>query len=164
MTGPRGPERTAPIIVGVDHSPQSMAALRWAADLAERENRPLEAVLVWLPFAGYGVTSRTPVHDWDPLPYIRKELETTVDETFGLHRPERLTMRCEFGRPAEKLIELSESAHLLVLGNKGHSAFADILLGSVSAKCAAHARCPVVVVHAGQADNPPAIPPVENAS
>jgi nucleotide-binding universal stress UspA family protein len=149
VTGPRAPERTAPIVVGVDHSPESMDALRWAADLARRENRPLEAVVVWLPYAGYGISSRTPVHDWDPLPYIRKELDTTVEETFGPDRPEQLRTRCEFGKPAEKLIALSESAHLLVLGNKGRSAITDVLLGSVSAKCAARARCPVVIVHAG---------------
>ena len=50
------------------------------------------------------------------------------------------------GRPAEVLVEASHGADLLVVGSPGHSALADLVLGSVSEHCVRHADCPVVVV------------------
>lgn len=46
------------------------------------------------------------------------------------------------------LVEMSRDARMLVVGNRGHSAVAELLLGSVSAYCVHHASCPVVVVKA----------------
>jgi nucleotide-binding universal stress UspA family protein len=50
------------------------------------------------------------------------------------------------GDPTESLLDASKGAHLLVLGSRGRSPFAGLMLGSVSQACAAHAACPVVVV------------------
>jgi nucleotide-binding universal stress UspA family protein len=52
------------------------------------------------------------------------------------------------------LIEAAEGAELLVVGGRGHSELAEMLLGSVSLHCVARAPCPVVVVHS--ADRPDA--------
>jgi nucleotide-binding universal stress UspA family protein len=55
------------------------------------------------------------------------------------------------GHPAAELLDQSAGADLLVLGSRGHGAFAGMLLGSVSEHCLAHASCPVVVVrHSAQ--------------
>jgi nucleotide-binding universal stress UspA family protein len=45
------------------------------------------------------------------------------------------------------LLERSTGAAMLVVGQPGHGRFPGLLLGSVSAKCAEHATCPVVIVH-----------------
>ena len=52
------------------------------------------------------------------------------------------------GDPAESLIIASEHADLLVLGTRGRSPFAGLVLGAVSQRCAAAATCPVVLVKA----------------
>jgi nucleotide-binding universal stress UspA family protein len=44
------------------------------------------------------------------------------------------------------LVNESEGADLLVVGNRGHGAFHGMLLGSVSIHCVTNATCPVVVV------------------
>ena len=50
------------------------------------------------------------------------------------------------GDPAESLIAASEQADLLVVGTRGRSPFAGLMLGAVSQRCAAAAPCPVVLV------------------
>jgi nucleotide-binding universal stress UspA family protein len=57
-----------------------------------------------------------------------------------------VTRRLEQGHPAIALVAASERAQLLVVGSRGHGAFAGMLLGSVSQHCVQHAHCPVVVI------------------
>ena len=54
------------------------------------------------------------------------------------------------GDPAESLLAAAQDADLLVLGTRGRSPLAGLLLGSVSQICAAAARCPVVLVKDGE--------------
>jgi nucleotide-binding universal stress UspA family protein len=56
------------------------------------------------------------------------------------------------GDPTESLVEASKGASLLVLGTRGRSAFAGLLLGAVSQGAAATAHCPVVLVKVGDQD------------
>ncbi len=56
------------------------------------------------------------------------------------------TLHVVEANPAAALIDMCRDAQLLVVGSRGHGAFAGMLLGSVSQHCVQHACCPVVVV------------------
>jgi nucleotide-binding universal stress UspA family protein len=130
------------IVVGVDGSPHSAAALRWS--LAEAENRSAEvtALLAWqLPFL-----SNPAAFDSGELERGYKEfLVKTVSEVAPSTSAPVNTVVAQ-GDPTQSLVEASKDADLLVLGIRGRSPLADLLLGSVSQACAAHAACPVVLV------------------
>jgi len=138
------------ILVGVDGSDSSKNALRWAASQARLYGAQLEALTAW---------SLVPAYSWsgalwialpgepDPAALAEKLLVAAIDEVFGEQRPDDLQIVVTEGRAARELIERSEGALMLVVGSRGHGGFAGMLLGSVSAACAEHARCPVLVVH-----------------
>ena len=137
--------RDTDIVVGVDGSPSSKAALRWALQQARRAGGRVQAVTAWELPASYG---------WAPvLPYedlavtAGKVLGESVQEALGYDEPDVPVLESVVaGHPAQVLIDASAHTGLLVVGSRGHGAFAGTLLGSVSQHCAQHARCPVVVV------------------
>jgi nucleotide-binding universal stress UspA family protein len=134
------------VVVGIDGSVHSKAALRLAADMAQRTGAPIEAVLVWERPRAYG---------WDVAEIVgmdwageaQKALTEVVDEVFGPTRPSGLRTVAVEGDAAHQLIKRARGAELLVVGCRGRGGFAGLLLGSVSSKCAAHAPCPVLIVH-----------------
>ena len=131
------------IVVGVDGSEHSNAALRWAlAEAGAHPDSMVTAVLSWqVPFLSF------------PGAFDREELEKTYKafliETVSAIAPKPAipleTLVAE-GDPTESMVEASRGAHLLVLGIRGRSAFAGLLLGSVSQGAATSAHCPVVLV------------------
>ncbi|MDQ0092398.1 MULTISPECIES: universal stress protein [Micrococcaceae] len=132
-----------PILVGVDGSPESVLALRWAKKLAGRLGVGIKAVSVWHLDMFFGPFSIS-AHDGETI--MREVLKDALAEAFGDDPPEGLVEECRTGRPSEILLEESESAQMLIVGSRGHGGFAGLLLGSVSSSCAAHASCPVLVV------------------
>jgi len=134
------------MVVGVDGSESSIAALRYAADLAPRLDLRVRALAVWnYPSFIYG--GYYPQLDWTPEDDAERIARRAVEAVFGDDPPEWVATRTRQGRPAEVLIDESSYAEMLVLGSRGHGGFAGLLLGSVSAACAEHAHCPVLVVH-----------------
>lgn len=132
------------IIVGVDGSDSSLAALARAAQLAAALDTPLEAIMTW----DYPVMLDAfypPA--WSPQEDAEKVLATAVEETFDGALPPRFTQTAIQGASARVLIEQSAHASMLVLGTRGHGGFTGMLLGSVSAACAEHAQCPVLIMH-----------------
>ncbi|GIE05693.1 universal stress protein [Paractinoplanes durhamensis] len=136
--------RDLDIIVGVDGSAPAKAALRWAIGQARLTGARLRAIIAW----------EVPVyHSWGLIPYedfgaaAGKLLTESVQEALGLVSPPDAVVETVLpGHAAQVLIDASAHAALLVVGSRGHGAFAGTLLGSVSQLCVQHAHCPVVVV------------------
>jgi len=133
-------------VVGVDGSPSSLAALAWALRQAEATGATVDVVGAWGFPVYFGDQAMWPV-DLDLESIVRHQLHTAVDRVVpnGPRVPVRLVVRQS--SPAVALLEQSTNAELLVVGTRGHGELAEMLLGSVSLRCVAHARCPVVVVH-----------------
>jgi nucleotide-binding universal stress UspA family protein len=131
------------IVVGVDGSPHADAALRWALnEAAAHEGSGVRAVFAWqiplLSFPG--------AFDRDDLEKRAKEL--LIDRVSSVEPSPKVpleTLVAE-GDPAESLVAAAAGANLLVVGARGRSPFAGLMLGSVSQRCAAKAACPVVIV------------------
>jgi len=138
------------IIVGVDGSEASIAALRVARALAEPLAAPVEAWACWDVPAGYGVYLAVGIEGFK---YAADHvLQQTLSDAFG-EIPAFVHPRLVRGRPGPALIDASRNASLLIVGRRGHGNFVP---GSVSSACVSHAHCPVLVVHApesGAADD-----------
>ncbi|TAP43508.1 universal stress protein [Arthrobacter sp. S39] len=144
-----GDSSTAPlgIVVGVDGSDHGQCALVWAAREAERRRRPLHIVTAYsVPiFAASGLDGGYATVD-DSV--IREGAEAIVKQ--ALDKVSGYTIdvdaSVENGDAAGVLLEMSESAELLVFGTRGRGGFVGRLLGSVSSALPAHAKCPTVTV------------------
>lgn len=142
------------IVVGVDGSDSSRAALEWAYDEAAHHGASLTVVNAWhrapLSMApGYGSPPPGDPRDYESQP---KQEALQLLEQFTSQLVPRTpavdvrTSTEEGKNPAEVLIKRSEEADLVVVGSRGHGGFMGMLLGSVSQHLVAHASCPVVVV------------------
>ncbi len=142
LGGKAGPARR--IVVGIDGSPNSIDAMKWAARQAELTGATLEVVMTWEWPTTYGWA--IPVPDgFDPEEDVRRALDGQVE----LIRPSRagltVVARVVHGHPAPTLVEASSGADLLVVGCRGHGELIGVLIGSVSEYCVTNAHCPVLV-------------------
>jgi nucleotide-binding universal stress UspA family protein len=137
------------VVVGVDGSGESVAALRWAGRYAAVAGASVRAVLVWHypTVAGMPPVGLTPTAVSDE---VKERLTATLAEAIAEVAPEapgvHIDAELHYGHPAAVLIEQSNRADLLVVGRNGHGAFVGMLFGSVTQHCVATAECPVVVV------------------
>lgn len=137
------------IVVGVDGSPLSIEALRWAARLEPTVGGPITAAIVW-QFPAAGVIGAYPSMEWSPEADAREVLQQSLQEAYGDKLPAGLSTLVASGPAAHVLIENTRNARLLIVGSRGLGGFVGLLLGSVSAACAEHADCPVLVLHTPQ--------------
>lgn len=144
-------QRRQPIIVGVDGSDLSVSALRHGRELADALGCPVEAVAAW----NYQMTpgTFTPVL-WNPAVEAEKVLRDALTRAFGDRPPAEIRIRVVHGQPAKVLVDAGRGARMLVLGGRGRGGISGRLLGSVSAACAAHAPCPVLIVRADPGQEP----------
>lgn len=133
------------IVVGVDGSPSSIEALRWAVDQARSRGGVVEALIAWQYPTATGWSVPLP-----PDAYLadtaRKVLDEAITEAVGADRSVEIRPQAVEGGTASCLLDAARGADLLVVGSRGHGGFTGALLGSVSQHCVHHAPCPVVVV------------------
>jgi len=134
------------IVVGVDGSEPSLAALRWAVRQAELTGTPLEVVSAWKWSASYSGWETPPPPDYDPADEARRQLDKAVSAVLTPGDAIEARQSVIEGHPAPVLEALSTTADLVVVGSHGHGEFAGMLLGSVSQHCVTHCRCPVAVI------------------
>jgi nucleotide-binding universal stress UspA family protein len=134
------------VVVGVDDSEQSRAALQWAAKEAALRNIEMHVVHVY-DWRVVGASSQV------GGPYaegarVRAEalVESAVIDARTFAPDVNVSGQALLGSPGSSLVRASESDSLVVLGNRGRGGFSSLLLGSVSQQVGTHASGPVVVV------------------
>jgi len=137
------------IVVGIDGSPESRAALEWAVHEAKAKGSEIDAVLAYdsgLAWIDVGseyeavIVEQSAARATDEL---YRTLEAIPPDELGEVTVHPVVIA---GAAARVLVEQAQDADLLVVGTRGHGGFAGLLLGSVSQRCAERSPCPVVVV------------------
>jgi nucleotide-binding universal stress UspA family protein len=143
------------IVVGLDDSPSSKAALDWAAEQAKSIGAVLRAVhaLDW----PYGLSAAGFPSPMDITNVTREEIEdayrraiTAVFDAIS-PRPDWLVQFAR-GDAGQVLVRQSKDSRLLVVGTREHVGLGRVLTSSVSHYCLSHALCPVVAVPAPISD------------
>jgi nucleotide-binding universal stress UspA family protein len=140
------PARTR-IVVGVDGSPESTAALSFAHTEAKLRGLPLRIVCAWEP-----ATASYAGEAFAATPDAFLEAEHHADDVLRAaleHLPEdgvQVEAVAIEGRPASVLLDQAVGAELVVVGSRGRGATKRLLLGSVGHDLAHHVRCPLVIV------------------
>lgn len=145
----RGEPRDGRILVGVDGSPQSAAALGFAFERAERlglEVHPVHAFELAVAVPSFGFVPELGIEDLHDA--ATQTLREAVAPWMARYPNVPVVEHLVPGRAANALVEESASSGLLVVGARGHGGFTGLLLGSVSRQVLRHAECPVVVLHA----------------
>ncbi|MGO4340955.1 universal stress protein [Pedococcus sp. 2YAF34] len=142
-----------PVIVGIDLSGTSDLALDWAAEEASRRATPLVVVHTYSAMGYPAVRAGVPGAPLPPdLDRVFREtaLEAcseAAEKVRAGHPGLAVSTVTSTGSPGEALVDASKEAALVVVGARGLGAVRGMVLGSVSTHVAAHAHCPVVVVH-----------------
>jgi len=140
---------SARIVVGVDGSPSSVSALRWAVKQAGLTGATVDAVISWhypASAGGYGWAPIGVGAAFDFAENAEKVLAAAISEAAPPDSAVDVRARVAEGNAAQVLLDAADGADLLVVGSRGHGGFTEALLGSVSQHCVHHAHCPVVVI------------------
>jgi len=139
------------IVVGVDGSPASNAAVCWAAREAAMRHVPL--TVVHLVNAMVPTVPQLPVsagvavwQEEEGRQILERAVKIAEEAVQADQRIEiKSEMRC--APPVPTLVNMSDGAEMVVVGSNGRGAIARLLLGSVSSSVVRTARCPVAVIH-----------------
>jgi len=136
------------VVVGVDGSKGSVAALKLALSEAKLRGANVKAVAAWnVPVAAY--ESGWAAAPLDPRAFeeaAASTLDSTLAAADGSAAGVAVNRIVREGQAADVLVAEAREADLLVVGSRGLGGFRGLLLGSVSQQCAHHAACPVMIV------------------
>lgn len=139
------PREDGPVVVGVDGSQASRAAIPFAFRAASLRGVPLVAVHAWSDLPMTTVWELTA--DWQSIQHNESELLgqwlAEDHDRYPDVRVEHVVVR---DRPAHVLLDRTKSAQLVVVGSRGRGGFRGLLLGSTGQALIHHAACPVAVV------------------
>jgi nucleotide-binding universal stress UspA family protein len=139
------------IVVGVDGSDPSKAALAWAIAQAGLTGAVIDAVIAWEFPANFGYpVPATAGIDFEEI--ATEVIDDAVGEVASVTGPVKVRPRVVKGNPAQVLLNESAGADLLVVGSRGHGGFIEALLGSVGQHCVHYATCPVLVIRDSHPD------------
>jgi nucleotide-binding universal stress UspA family protein len=146
------------IVVGVDGSAASEAAVLWAAREAAMRNVPLTLVHTFKTFVPTFPQIPMPsgVAEWQEDDG-RKVLEQAVkiaEDAVPTDRKVSIASEVKCSPPVPTLVGMSEEAEMIVVGCNGRGAVGRVLLGSVSSGVVRSAKCPVAVIRAGNSPMP----------
>ncbi|BAK34642.1 hypothetical protein MLP_16280 [Microlunatus phosphovorus NM-1] len=135
------------IVVGLDASPSSRAALAWAADYARMTGLPIQAVHampVPASLASVGVLGESAP---EPVDSIDADYRRDIEEVFATVDP-LPEWRLDFyiDDPGPAVVAASHGAALVVVGTREHRGLGRLVYGSVSRYCLGHAKVPVIAV------------------
>lgn len=135
----------SPVAVGVDGSPESLAAAEWAAREAVRRGRPLRLVHVrnWYPGPDEPETARAAARD-----RAGRILRQAEERVRAACPDVRVRHEQAAGPATAALVKAAGDAELLALGSRGLGRLGGLLVGSVARGVAAQATAPVVLVRA----------------
>ena len=142
------------MVVGCDGSQASLEAVRWAGRLAGRLGERLHVVRSWVLSSAPRPASATggyvpPLTDYEAA--VLDQLTRDVG---------RLGLECEVelhavhGSAGRRMVEASETASAVVVGNRGAGGFLGLRMGSTADQVVRNAKCPVVVVPDTADDGP----------
>ena len=137
-----------PVVVGVDGSPLSEAAIAWAFEEASLRNAPLVALYTWHDGDTAGLFSDGNVaFQGESLRDSGQRLLAQRLAGWPEKYPDvHVERRVEHDKPRHRLLSASRGAQLVVVGSRGRGGFIGLVLGSASQALLHHAACPVMVV------------------
>lgn len=145
-----GNHTSNPIVVGIDGSPVSFQALRWAAEEAAHRRAPLRAVYGDASAMRYAPEIPTVSYPDSYQHAVQQQAEQWLREAVEVVAAEEpdvtTSAEARAGSPRTVLIDESKAAQLVVVGSRGLGGFSGLLLGSVAVALCRHGHCPVAVL------------------
>jgi nucleotide-binding universal stress UspA family protein len=144
------PEARAPIVVGIDESPGTDDALRWALDEARARGVGVRLLYAYgsdLTYDGVAIYGTLPMPQSDDVRVHAMQVALGIAERAATLAPDiEVNTDIVAERASTALVAASADACLVVVGSRRISTFASFVVGSVSAAVSVRAECPVVVV------------------
>ncbi|MEH0654117.1 universal stress protein [Streptomyces scabiei] len=146
------------VTVGLDGSPASLAAARWAADEAERRRLTLRLLHAWPLLAPQPAHTPAEVDQ----NYWAKRLVHTAQTELGARHPGLTVVGSLVADDAqEALLRAASESEMLVLGSRGLASAESYFMGDVSMPVVARAERPVVLVRAEPTEEQPDAAPAD---